>query len=185
MVTNRQIVLCLSAAISLIFLWQAPKAWSNLSAIKSRQIAANDRLVDWKQAYQALLPINAKWDGAFSTEAEASDLLKLYRIANIEQHGLRADVDQVRQVASEPLSVNGMDVGVAKICIATLGDTMQLTAPNMTSLRTGLISLSKRRDISMGSIEVGMDSETGLAIGKLKPFCVLVRTGGQDNSGVQ
>lgn len=179
MVSNRQIVLATSLAISAVFLLMTQPAWKTLSSIESRQIAANDRFIEWRDAYKALLPINEKWNSSFASESDASDLLKLYRIANISQHGLSSDVDQVRQISSEPVQVNGMQIGVAKVCIATSGEVMRVSAPTMTSLRSGLVSLSRRKDISLGTVEVGVDSESGAAIGKIKPFCVLVRTGSQ------
>ncbi len=176
MINNKKIVTIMSLGIAATFLIMTPDAWSVLKKIEMRQIAANEKLIEWKQAYSALLPVNALWEAAYTSERDATDLLKLSRYADIEKHGLAVNIDLIKQTASSPVTVNGIDIGLQRLCLATTGESLELSAPTITDLRSGLRSLSKRRDISMGSIEITSASTPSVVQAKIKPFCVLVRT---------
>lgn len=179
MIKSRTAVLFTGISLSLMLSYFTKVAWDELSAIEARQTAANERLSDWKSQYEPLIPVNDRWKKEFVSEGQAKDLLRLYKLANIEQHGLSADVDLVKQSLSIPVLVNGMEVGLTKLCLATEGSSLVVRAPSIKSLRLGLHQLSQRSDISLGSLSLSFDDETGLGTASINPFCVLVRTDAQ------
>lgn len=183
MLSKKRIVIGCSCAIAAVFLIYTPKAVETLGAIQNRQVTANERLIEWKNQYQALQPVKAAWTNSFISEADATDLLKLFRYANVERHGLSANVDKVRQSASSAVSVNGQQIGLQRLCLATAGDSFEVTAGGVTALRAGLRELAKRRDLVLGSIELSLDAASGIAKARIQPLCVLVRTGTDSNDG--
>lgn len=176
MMTNKKILLSVAIGMAVTFLWFTPEAWSTLGQVYERQSAANERLKLWKAQYSALLPVNDRWDKSFVSENQATDLLKLFRFADLERHGLSANVDTVRQTDSIPVRVNNMEVGLQKLCLSSSGSDLVVSAKDMTSLRIGLKSLSKRRDLSLGSVTLAYNSTTSTAEARIRPFCVLIRT---------
>lgn len=177
MLSKKRAVICCGCAIAAVFVVYTPKAVQALSAVQDRQVTANERLIEWKSQYQALQPVKAAWANSYIAEGDATDLLKLFRYANVERHGLNANVDRVRQSASSPVSVNGQEIGLQRLCLATGGDSFEVTAAGITALRAGLRELAKRRDLVLGNIELSFDSSSGVAKARIQPFCVLVRTG--------
>ncbi|MBA1280202.1 hypothetical protein [Stutzerimonas stutzeri] len=174
MLSNKQLSLSVGAGVALIFLASLPDAMRALNSIEHRQIAANDQLIEWKTSYEALLPVNRSFAKVYPSGDEAKDLVSLYRLVNVEQHRLMADVDLVRQTSATAVEVNGMPIGLQRLCLSNSGDVMALTAESIRDLRVGMRSLSARRDIDMGTIEVTLDD--GKAVAKVNDMCVKVRT---------
>ncbi|MBF6615623.1 MAG: hypothetical protein ITG07_02745 [Candidimonas sp.] len=183
MLSNKHLSLLVGAGVALVFLASLPEAIARLSELKERQIASNDQLVGWKTSYQALLPVNKRFEGAYPSGDEAKDLVALYRLINVDQHRLMADVDMVKQTSATAVDVNGMPVGLQRLCLTNSSNVMELAAHNMRDLRTGIRGLSSRRDIDMGTIEITIND--GKAIAKVRDMCLKVRTEPLEQSGVQ
>ncbi|MDU4254436.1 hypothetical protein [Pseudomonas sp.] len=174
MLSNKQVSIGVGSAIALTFLLSIPSAWKTVSLVKERQIAANAELVEWKESYQALLPVNDKFNAFYPSGNDAKDLVALYRLLDPEKHGLHADVDLIRQISASPVEVNGLPVGLQRLCVGNDSESLTLSASSMTSLRRGLMAMSARKDIDMGSMEVLI--KDGVAIAKVKGMCLKVRT---------
>ncbi len=190
MITNKKLVIGLGGALGVVFLLAIPEAWKNLGEIVKRQASANLRLIEWKEAYQALLPVNERWQAAFIGFDSVSDQLTLTRIVNIEQYGLNLDVDRVEQVGSEEVVVNGMPIGLQKLCIATGREALEVSSTSMSGLRAGMRAMALRADIEMGTVEYAInkgDEEQGrktVYVARVSPFCIRVRTDQQVGAGV-
>ncbi|MCF6783443.1 hypothetical protein [Stutzerimonas stutzeri] len=182
MVTNRRLSLIVGIGFALVFLGSLPEAITRLSELKYRQITSNDQLVGWKASYQALLPINERFNEAYPSADEAKDLVALYRLLNFERHKIIADVDMIKQTSATAVDVNGMPVGLQRLCLSNSNSDMELAAKSMRDLRMGLRSLSSRRDIDMGSIEITIND--GTAVAKVRDMCLKVRTAHREQSGV-
>jgi len=174
MLTNKQVSLSIGCAVCLAFLLNIPGAWRAVATVKERQIASNDQLVEWKASYEALLPINAKFRATYPSGNDAKDLVALYRLVSPEKHGLYADVDLIRQISASPVEVNGLPVGLQRLCIGNDAEHLSLSAPSIAELRRGLKAMSERKDIEMGSLEIAMKED--IAIAKVKGVCLKVRT---------
>lgn len=174
MITNKQLSLAVGVGVAVIFLATLPEALKSLGEIKGRQIAANEHLVEWKASYEALLPVNDGFAAVYPSGEEAKDLVSLYRLLNIERHRLMADIDLVRQTAASAVEVNGMPIGLQRLCVSNEGLSMAVSANSIRDLRLGLRSLSARRDIEMGTLEVAIND--GRAIAKIQDMCLKVRT---------
>jgi len=115
MLSNKNISLAVGAALALAFLALTPKAWNGIGNIKERQVSSNIRLLEWKDAYQALLPVNDRWVATYPDGRLAKDIVSLYRLIGLSRHGLFADIDKVSQSASSPVLVNGTQVGLQRL----------------------------------------------------------------------
>lgn len=175
MLPTKHLTLLGAAVISAVFLSQSFPAWDKLKGVTSKQIAANELLIEWKAAYQALLPVNDEWKRRFVGASEVRDLLSLSRVINLDQHGLISDVDTIRQISGDPVLFNGLSVGLQRVCLGNAGGPLDLSAANMTALRVGLQQLSKRNDIELGSVEINYDRESKRPTARVSDFCVRVR----------
>lgn len=179
MITNKRVVIGIGGLLCGVCLFAVPDAWRALGEISTRQSMANERLIEWKEAYQALLPVNERWKKAFISAAEVPDQLSLTRVVNVEQYGLKLDTDRVTQIGSEEVQVNGMPVGVQKLCIGTGSAGMEVSAKTMSELRTGMRGLASRKDLEMGTIEYafskGNASKPDAYVARISNFCVRVR----------
>lgn len=184
MIANKHITLIMGGLLGAVCLIKTPDAWEKLSDVHQRQVIANERLVEWKAAYQALLPVNARWDKTYPSGDDVQDLVSLYRLVDLERHGLTANVDLVRQNLAEAVNVNGLAVGLQRLCISNGPEYLEVTAPNIRALRVGLASLAARKDIDLGSIQVSFDEESGQPLARVTQLCLKVRTEKQQPAGV-
>lgn len=173
MITNKRATLLIGVMLGLVFLAQTPDTWTILSQLKARQVQANDRFYDWRNAYEALQPVNEKWRVAYPPNVK--DLVELYQKINLEKHGLKADVDAVRQTEVATVYVKGFNVGLQSLCIGTNGQKVRLTSPTASGLRQGLESLAARKDIELGSLEFGFDRDENIPIIDVTGLCLRVR----------
>tara|TARA_R110001592_G_scaffold33503_20_gene116030 strand:+ start:3445 stop:3975 length:531 start_codon:yes stop_codon:yes gene_type:complete len=176
MLSNRIVALAVGVAMCLTFVAATPKAVSNIDNVLERQIASNQRLQEWKAAYQALLPVNSKWETTFTSSEETSDLVELYRAFRLERHGLRVNADTIVQTGSYPVDVEGIQVGLQKLCIGNNQKTLKMSARNISTLRQGIRAVAKRNDITMGSVSIGFDRESTQPFAEISDFCLKVRS---------
>ncbi|MBC7198376.1 MAG: hypothetical protein H5U32_03905 [Pseudomonas balearica] len=174
MLSNKQVSLGVGGAIALAFLFNVPSAWKAVSGVKDKQVASNEQLVEWKASYEALLPINDRFRATYPSGNDAKDLVALYRLVAPEKHGLYADVDLIRQISASPVEVNGMPVGLQRLCVGNDADYLSLSAASIGDLRRGLKAMSERRDIDMGSLEIAIKDDK--AVARVKGMCLKVRT---------
>lgn len=176
MLSNRIIALAIGSAICLSFVASTPKAVSYISQVTDRQIASNQRLQEWKAAYQALLPVNRNWEATFTSTKDTTDLVELFRGFRLEQHGLRVNADSVVQTGAYPVDVEGVQVGLQKLCIGSNQSHLKMYASNISSLRQGIRAVAQRNDITMGAVSIGFDRETSQPFAEVTDFCLKVRT---------
>lgn len=175
MLSNKNVSLVLGVGLCLVFLSLTPKSWQTIGSIKDRQIAANLRLIEWKDAYQALLPVNKRWVKTYPDGLKARDIVSLYRLIDLPRHNLITDIDSVSQAASSDVVLNGVDVGLQKLCVGTSGDVMRVEARSIKELREGLTGLSRRTDIDMGEIIFSFNAITQKPVAEIKGVCLKVR----------
>lgn len=174
MFNNKQISLGIGFSVALVFVLSIPGGWANLEGVKQRQTAANDMLIEWKASYEALLPVNDRFIKTYPAGYEAKDLVALYRLLDVEKHGLMADVDLIRQLDASAVEVNGVPIGLQRLCVGNSAESLTLTASSIGSLRTGVRALSGRKDLDIGTIEFAYID--GQPVAKLRGVCLKVRT---------
>jgi len=179
MLANKSISMVVGAAVAVVFVFLAPKSWNALSEIQNRQISANLKLVEWKEAYHALLPVNERWNKAFPDGREAKDIVSLYRLIDLERHKLLADVDKVVQSQSSEVLVNDVQVGLQRLCVGSEGNVMKVSAGSIKELREGLRGLAGRHDIDMGEMIFNFDEETSKPLISISGLCLKVRIDGE------
>lgn len=176
---NKAISLLVAIALAAVFVLSAPDGWRTFSQLADRQESANNALMQWKASYEALLPVNDAFAKTYPSGDDAKDLVSLYRLANLERHGLKGDIDLVRQTEVSAVTVNDVPVGLQRLCMGNEGESMMLAASSIRQLSLGLQSLANRKDIELGSIEMSM--RDGVPVAKVAGVCLLVRT--ERNSG--
>jgi hypothetical protein len=174
MLSNKHVSLCIGAGLALVFLASLPESWRAIGEIKKRQIIANSQLVEWKTSYEALLPVNDIFRESYPSGDDAKDLVALYRLLNVEKHQLNADVDKVRQTLASVVEVNGMAIGLQRLCLSNGADSMTVSADSIRNLRLGLRALSKRQDVDMGTVSI--EIKEGKAVAQIMGMCLKVRT---------
>lgn len=182
MLSNKTISMIVGIAFAVVFILLTPKSWSNLSDVHSRQVSANLKLIEWKEAYQALLPVNERWNKAFPDGHAAKDIVSLYRLIDLHQHGLLADVDKVAQSESSEVLINGYQVGLQRLCVSTEGNVMKIGADSIKELRSGLRGLAGRHDIDMGEMIFSLDSQTSKPLIEISGLCLKVRVDGSEEA---
>lgn len=175
MITKKHISWALSFCACAVIASQIAPTVSALHTLTQRQISANEELVSWKAAYQALLPVNLLWEKTFIGQEGIKDVLALYRAAQIESSGLSTSADLINQSDAHEVSVNNTPVGLQALCVGTGGSFLVVNADNMRTLLGGLGVLVKRKDLEIGSIKVQVDRDTKVAKAELMPLCVRVR----------
>ncbi|KKN80589.1 hypothetical protein LCGC14_0328080 [marine sediment metagenome] len=176
MLTKKMISLIVGISFASAFIASIPSAVNNINIIKDRQLSANQRLAEWKAAYQALQPVNAVWERTFTSADNTNDLVELYRGFDLERYGLMVNADTISQTGSEVIRVQGIDVGLQKLCIGNQGNFLTVKANNIGQLRQGLRSVSERKDISIGSVAIGFDKDSRKPFAEVNDFCLKVRT---------
>lgn len=174
MLSNKHVSLSIGAGLALTFLASLPDSWAVLDGLKKRQVIANSQLIEWKTSYEALLPVNAHFSKVFPSGDDAKDLVALYRLLNVEKHNLLADVDMIRQTSAEAVQVNGMAVGLQRLCLSNGAEALTVTAGSIRDLRRGLRELSQRKDVDLGTIQ--FEIQDGKAMAQVKGVCLKVRT---------
>ena len=176
MLSNRVITLLIGASIGLAFMGSIPQALSGINQVKDRQIEANQRLEEWKAAYQALLPVNDKWERSYISAERTGDMVELYRAFKLDQHGLIVNADEIIQLGNHAVDVQGVQVGLQSLCIGSNNALLKVSAMNISALRSGLRAVAARPDISMGSVRIGFDKNTSQPFAEVTDFCLKVRT---------
>lgn len=179
MLSNKNISLVVGVALAGVFLALTPKSWTAIGAIKDRQVTANVRLAEWKDAYHALLPVNARWAKTYPDGRKAKDIVSLYRLIDLKRHNLIAEMDKITQLASSDVLVNGVPVGLQRLCVGSEGAVMRLDANSIKELRSGLRDLSERHDIDMGELTFSFDATTSKPTARVAGLCLKVRTDGE------
>lgn len=184
MLSNKNISLVIGVTLGVVFLALTPKSWNAIEQITERQVTANLRLTEWKEAYHALLPVNDRWDKAYPDGRKAKDVVSLYRLIGLARHKLIADIDKVSQSASSDVLVNGVSVGLQRLCVGSEGAVMKIEADSIRELRRGLQGFSARRDIDMGELVFSFDSLSSKPIAKISGLCLKVRVDSNSTDGV-
>lgn len=174
MLSNKHVSLIIGTGLALVFLASLPDSWNVLGDLKKRQVVANSQLIEWKTSYEALLPVNDQFGRVYPSGDDAKDLVTLYRLLNIEKHTLIADVDMVRQTSASAVEVNGMAVGLQRLCLNNGIDAMTVSAGSIRDLRQGLRALSQRQDVDLGTVQI--EIKDGQAVAQIKGLCLKVRT---------
>lgn len=179
MAADRNVSLLSGVVAALVLAFAGYKVAAGVESSREAQAKALENLRVWKDAYEALKPVNAQWPQAFSRGASAGsqDLVAIGQSLRLGEAGLSFDLNQLKSDKIEAVSYEGVAVGLSRICVAggaVSGVGLGVTAPSMADLIRGIEHL-QRRDIEIKSIDVSSSSGQPSAV--LGGFCVLVRSG--------
>lgn len=177
MLSNKTTSLLIGVMVASAFAAHTPTVWKTLSNLRDRQVASNERFYDWRNAYEALLPVSERWRKTYPVAV--SDLVELYQKVGLERHGLKGNIDGVVQTGVSAVDVQGFDVGLSSLCIGTDvgGGSVRLTSPSASTLREGIEGLAQRKDIELGALTFAFDRKTGNPHVDVTGLCLRVRGG--------
>ncbi|WP_415384900.1 hypothetical protein [Pseudomonas aeruginosa] len=139
------------------------------------QAKALDNLRTWKAAYQALLPVQARWKESFEVAAEhgRQDLVGIGQSLRLSNSGLKFDINTLRSDRVEAVVFEGAPVGLLRTCVAG-GDQsgLQVSAETMRGMIKGITSMV-RHDIELNRLDIS--SKDGKPVATLGGLCVLAR----------
>lgn len=172
-----KIPLFFALVLAAVLMVQGIKAHRTLVAKAEAQGAVTESVERWKQSYMALADTVRKWESSYRREDSIQDLVSLYSVVGLADYGLIADTDAVIVHKIEPVTQNGMALGITRICLAsaTAGDNggLQVQGANYQALFAGIKRLANRPDIYIGTINIKGDRAVPIA--SLGDFCVLLR----------
>ncbi|WP_440569583.1 hypothetical protein [Stenotrophomonas sp. STK17_22] len=164
-------VLCIGAAMGY-------KGMLQLRTKAELQAQATEAVARWKQSYRALETSVSQWNNRYPGLSAYSDTLGLYRSLRLQAYGLAANPDRLAIVSKESVSANGVELGLAKICMASAADKnagLELQAANYRELLDGVGRLAQRKDVYMGGMKFIGDGDRPTA--SITDFCILLRMG--------
>ncbi|MCX7173833.1 MAG: hypothetical protein D4S02_05995 [Rhodocyclaceae bacterium] len=172
-----RIPLFFACTFFMVFAVQGIKAYNILKEKAAAQAAVTESVERWKQSYMALSDTVKKWDSNYRKDSTIQDLLSLYTLVGLADYGLIADTDGVVVHRIEQVTVNGVALGLTRICLASSSGSemgaLQVQGGNYQTLFAGLKRLAARPDIHIGTINIKGDRSFPVA--SLGDFCVLLR----------
>ncbi|MFK4134804.1 hypothetical protein ACI2KR_21340 [Pseudomonas luteola] len=151
------------------------KISTGIAVAAEAQSKALENLRTWKAAYQALLPVQKRWQSEFLEDADpkSQDLVEIGQSLRLNKGPLRYDINTLRSDRIESVSYQGVPVGLMRTCVSGgNGPGLAVTADSMKELLQGINSLI-RHDIELNRIEIS--SREGQPTANLGGLCVLVR----------
>ena len=172
---STKLLVALALGLAIISGIQGMKA----SRIMNEKALAQDNVTEsvnrWKQNYLALGESIKRWGSDYRNQESVPDLMALIAIVNLGSYGLSTDADLLILNKIEPVTQNGMPIGLTKVCLATSsnGAALEVKAPTYRDLFQGIKKLSNRPDIFVDAITIKGDKPNPVA--NLGEFCVLLR----------
>lgn len=156
------------------------EAFGVLKAKAAAQIAVTESVERWKSSYLALADSVRQWEKNYRTEESIQDQASLYDELNLSQYGFTFDMDSTVISRIEPVTSEGIPIGLTKVCLSQglSGDGLEIRATSYTDLLAGLKKLAERPDIFVGTIMVKSNDEKAVPGAVLGNFCLLLRKGG-------
>jgi hypothetical protein len=175
--STKKLPLLLAISFSIIAGVQGLKAYRTLTEKAAAQERATESIDRWKKSYMALAGTMKRWESSYRPESSIQDLMSLYNVVGFGGYGLQVDVDTLILNKVEPVTQNGIPIGLTCIYLVSVGggdsSGLEVRSSSYQKLFMGLKQLSERPDIYIGMITV--KSDNGTPVAKLSDFCVLLR----------
>jgi hypothetical protein len=175
MSNERMVGFATGAVVLLAIAFGGWKASTGIAAAKQAQARALDNLLTWKAAYQALLPVKARWSESFqlSVDPAQQDMVGIGQSLRLAAGGLGYDINTIRSDRVESVLFEGVPVGLMRTCVSGGDSTgLRVTADSMRTMLKGVSSLV-RHDIEFNKLDVS--SIDGRPVAMLSGLCVLSR----------
>lgn len=169
-------LIAMALGLVVIAATQGLKARSTMTAKAQAQADVTEGVHRWKQNYMALGESVKRWERDYRRQDSVPDLMSLFGIINLGAYGLVANTDAMILNKIEPVTQNGMPIGLTKICLASTGSgdasALEVQASTYQDLFSGIKRLAQRPDIFIGTISIKGDKPRATAT--LGNFCVLI-----------
>ncbi|MBN9424613.1 MAG: hypothetical protein BGO63_15255 [Candidatus Accumulibacter sp. 66-26] len=171
--TNRK-VLGIVAVASFITLQAAHVNYEVVGQKAAQQKTALAELKRWKSEYEALLPIQTKWNNSLPSVSNIKDKYSLFDAIRLKEYGLSSDREKLDIKKIDSIASNGVALNATRICVNSAGESgLTVTAPHFSELLTGLDELTHRRDIEVSNITLAVANGAPKAVVNM---CLVFRT---------
>lgn len=167
----------LGVVIAIVFCTMGVQGLKALREKAQQQDQATEVVRRWKQSYKALASSTSAWTGRYPKLANYKDLLDLHRSVGLERYQLVSDPDTLAITKLEPVTYNGADLALVRVCIASTGAahdaSLAVNAASYQSLLAGIKDLAAQPSVELGGIAIKEVEGTPTAF--LSGFCLLLR----------
>ncbi|MBP2480157.1 hypothetical protein J3A72_000449 [Stenotrophomonas sp. PvP093] len=167
----------LGAAAAALLVYMGYQGFVTLRSKAAQQSEATEAVARWKQSYRALDASLSQWEARYPNLSDFNDTLGLYRSLRLQDVGLGSSPDTISIISKAPVMANGVDIRLAKICLASTAANstagLQVDAPTYAGLLDGVRRLAQRPDIYVGGMSILGTGDRPKAI--LTDFCLLLR----------
>lgn len=171
--------LFIAIALALVLLKQGYESYQMFEQKAAAQESVTESVDRWKTSYLALADTVKKWDASYEKEDSIQDQVSLIDELGLAQYGFKFDVDAITVVRIDPVTENGVQIGLTKVCLASglNSEGVKVSAPNYEALLSGLKRLAGRPDIYIGVIKIKGENNSTTPEAILGDFCLLLRKG--------
>jgi hypothetical protein len=159
---------------ALVALFLGMSGWNAFNAMLAKageQTKALEDLRQWRSTYEALIPVQKQWGDAFKPAAAARDLFSLHSLMG---SGLKTNMDLLVVEKLDRLKVNGVELGLSRICLNTSGESgLAFQSESFSTLLAEMRKMASRSDIEMGQIKVL--EHKGKPTALVSGFCLLLK----------
>lgn len=159
---------------ALVALFFGMSGWNAFNAMRAKAGEQNKALADfrqWRSTYEALIPVQKQWSNTFKPAAPARDLLSLHSLIGTE---LKTGVDLLVVEKLDRLKVNGVEMGLSRICLTTSGENgLAFQGESFSAVLTEVRKMAARSDIEMGQVKVL--EHKGKPSALVNGFCLLLK----------
>lgn len=136
---------------------------------------AVESLRDWKRQYQALLPVEQRWNTTLSPFSEFRDLYQLHIKLNEGDVGI--DADKLIASKIERFVDGNSDLGAQRVCMGFQGGLFNISAKSYVELNKKVTAFIKRPDIEFGNFTFQTSDAQHKASVTIDPVCLILRDG--------
>jgi hypothetical protein len=158
--------------LSLLFLGLS--GWNTSSAMFEKAAQQEKVLEDfrqWRSTYEALIPVQKQWSGAFQSANDARDLLSLHKLMG---SSLKTDMDRLVVEKIDRLKAGDQELGLSRVCFATVGESgVAFQGESFSVLVSELKTMAARHDIELGRVKILEHTSKPTAL--IQGFCLLLK----------
>lgn len=167
------IQLMLAIALAAIIALGGINSYKILAAKAKEQGLVTEKIIRWKQSYMALVGTQERFKKTYPAASSIPDLLTLASLLNLPALGLRANTDMLVLNSDESIILNGVEIGLTKLCLGTGQQNFLVDANSYDELLGGIDKLAHRADLVLDNISVVGDKDVPQA--RIGQLCILLR----------
>lgn len=173
---NKHFRFCLVGTLLILSGFLILNAYHNYEVLQNKidaQASVNDATSQWKKDYLLLNHSEKAWTTKYLSFEDVPDIYRLAQSLKINEYGLTHNIDDFRISKIENLKPNDIFIGLHSLCFNNDGASFSVQAPTTDALLAGVLKLTQRTDITMGTITLDFSHREPMA--HIDDLCILIR----------